>query len=247
MVVVLFKLAGMSTSLQDGREAVQRPGDMVVLDHRPSVLTTHMDSQALFLELPRERLETVFGSTRLYTGLSIGTDLASTRLTASFIRELIRVRHQLTPDAAERMATIGVDLILASLAERLALEAPRPIQGSVLVQRAKAYVEANLQNPTLDPPQLAVATGVSLRRLQQLFHERGQHISDWIWQRRLAVAAKHLADPAYLHLPIGTVAYGCGFISQAHFTRRFKDHHGMTPREYRMASALSRSKGMLDL
>jgi AraC-like DNA-binding protein len=239
MVVVLFKLAGRSTSVQDGREAVQRPGDMVVLDHRPSVLTTHENSQALFLELPRERLESVLGSTRLYTGLSLGADLASTRLTMCYIHELIRVRRQLTADAVERMAAIGVDLIVASLAERMAQDVPRPIHGSGVVQRAKAYVEANLQDAALDPPHLAAAMGVSLRRLQELFHERGQHISDWIWERRLAVAAKRLADPACVHLPIGTLAYGCGFISQSHFARRFKHHHGMSPREYRQAAMLN--------
>ncbi|WP_267425956.1 helix-turn-helix domain-containing protein [Methylobacterium sp. GC_Met_2] len=239
MIVVLFKVAGMSTSVQDGREAVQRPGDMVVLDHRPSVLTTHEDSQALFLELPRERLERVLGSTRLYTGLSLSADLASTQLTTCFIHELIRVRRQLTPDAAERMAAIGVDLIVASLAERMAQNVPRPIHGSVVVQRAKAFVEANLQDTALDPPHLAAAVGVSLRRLQELFHERGQHISDWIWERRLAVAATRLADPACVHLPIGTLAYGCGFISQSHFARRFKHHHGMSPREYRYAAILN--------
>ena len=236
--MVVLKLAGKSTTLQDGRESVQRPGDMIVLDHRPSVMTTHMDSQALFLELPRERLESVFGSTRLYAGLSLGADLASTRLATTFIHELIQVRRQLSPDAAERMAAIGVDLIVASLAERLAQEMPRPIHGSVVVQRAKAYVEANLQAASLDPPQLAAAMGVSLRRLQELFHERGRHISEWIWERRLAAAAKRLADPACVHLPIGTLAYGCGFTSQSHFARRFKHHHGMSPRDYREAAVL---------
>ncbi|MEL6060700.1 MULTISPECIES: helix-turn-helix domain-containing protein [unclassified Methylobacterium] len=238
MLVVVIKLAGQSTTLQDGREAVQHPGDMVVLDHRPSVIATHRDSQALFLELPRERLESVFGSTRLYAGLSLGADLASTKLATSFIHQLIQLRRQLSPDAAERMAEIGVDLIVASLAERLAQEMPRPLHGSVVVQRAKAYVEANLQNASLDPPQLAAAMGVSLRRLQELFHERGRHISDWIWERRLEVAAKRLADPACVHMPIGTLAYGCGFTSQSHFARRFKHRHGMSPREYREVAVL---------
>ncbi|MHB2211516.1 hypothetical protein [Methylobacterium sp. CM6257] len=76
------------------------------------------------------------------------------------------------------MASIGVDLIMASLAERMAQEVPRSVHGNVTVQRAKAYVEANLGDPNLDPPQLAAAMGVSLRRLQELFHERGRHISD---------------------------------------------------------------------
>ena len=233
MVVVLFKLAGLSSSSQDGRDAVQRPGDIVVLDHRPSVLTTHSDSQALFLEVPRERLERVLGSTRLYTGLSIGGELPATTLATTFFHELLQVRHRLTPDGTSRMAEISLDLIVASIAERMAQEVPRSIHGSVVVQRAKAYVEAHLGDQTLDPPQLAAAVGVSLRRLQELFHERGRHISDYIWERRLAVAAERLADPACAHLSIGMLAYGCGFASQAHFARRFKDRYGLSPRDYR--------------
>lgn len=113
---------------------------------------------------------------------------------------------------------------------------PQPLHGTVVIQRAKAYVESHLHQPDLNPPWLAGALGVSLRRLQELFHARGQHISDYIWQRRLETATRHLADPACAHLSIGLLAYNCGFTSQAHFARRFKAHHGMTPREYRQAA-----------
>ncbi|WP_354455943.1 AraC family transcriptional regulator [Methylobacterium sp. 1030] len=120
----------------------------------------------------------------------------------------------------------------------MAREVPHSLHGSVVVQRAKAHVEANLGDQTLDPPRLAAAMGVSLRRLQELFHERGQHISDWIWERRLAAAARRLSDPVSLHRPIGVVAYECGFATQAHFARRFKDRHGLSPRAYREAAIL---------
>ena len=236
MAAVCFNVAGASTTFQDGREAMQRPGDIVVLDRRPQVITTSAGSQSLVLQLPRKRLEHILGPSRLYTSLTMGADLASTALTSNFFHELIRVHRQLTSDAAERMASIGADLIVASIAERLAQEVPRSLHGTVVVQRAKAYVEANLGDPTLDPPQLAAAVGVSLRRLQELFHARGQHISDWIWQRRLETAAKRLCDPGCAHLPIGTLGYGSGFASQAHFSKRFKDRFGMTPREYRHAA-----------
>jgi AraC-like DNA-binding protein len=72
-----------------------------------------------------------------------------------------------------------------------------------------------------------------------LFHARGQHISDWIWHRRLEVATKRLTDPGCVHLSIGPLAFGCGFANQAHFSRRFKERHGMTPREYRQAALVS--------
>ena len=234
-LVVVFKLAGQSTVVQDERSCPQQSGDLFVLDHRPAVLISGVGSQSMFLDIPRARLEGALGPARLYTALTVGRSLGSTALTTAFFHDLIRIRRQLAPDAVDRMAAIGVDLIVASLAERMAQEVPRPVHGSVVVQRAKAYVEAHLGDPALDPPHLAAAMGVSLRRLQELFHERGRHVSDWIWERRLAVAAERLTDPAWAHLSIGLLAYGCGFTSQAHFARRFKGRHGTTPREHRQA------------
>lgn len=112
---------------------------------------------------------------------------------------------------------------------------------------ATAHVAANLGDAALDPPQLAAAVGVSLHRLQELFHGRGRDIPDDIWERRLAAAAKRLADPTCAHLSVGMLAYGCGFASQAHFSRRFMERYGMPPRGYRMTSLLSEAGSRPDL
>ncbi|MCJ2058209.1 hypothetical protein MKL09_16820, partial [Methylobacterium sp. J-048] len=129
-VAVILNLAGSATALQDGRDAVAGAGDMVILDQRPAVHTSSASSRSLLLELPRERLENVLGSTRLYTALTVGSDLASTALAFTFIQELIRVSPQLAPDAAARMASIGVDLVVASIAQRMVREVPRALHGS---------------------------------------------------------------------------------------------------------------------
>jgi len=233
-VYAILRLSGNASYQQGDQEAKTRPGDLVVLNARPTVCMMDANS-SLLLDLPRERLENVLGSSRLFSAHTISGALASTTLAHTYLQQLVRVGDQLTPDAAERMASIGIDLIVASLAERMAQEVPRSMHGNVTVQRAKAYVEAHLGDPSLDPPHLAAAMGLSLRRLQELFHERGRHISDYIWERRLETAAKRLSDPACAHLSIGVLAYGCGFASQAHFARRFKERHGMSPREYRQA------------
>jgi AraC family transcriptional regulator, positive regulator of tynA and feaB len=232
---LVFNLEGRSLLQHDDREAVCNTGDFTVTDHRPAVHVSE-ESTNLLVNLPRDRMERMLGPSRLFTAIPIGQGSASASLTTSFFRQLIAVGGTLGPEAAERMASIGIDLIIASIAERLAQEPPRPVHGTLVVQRAKAYVEANFGDPNLDPPRLAAATGVSLRRLQELFHERGRHISDYIWERRLEAAATRLADPACAHLSVGMLAYGCGFSSQAHFTRRFKERYGMSPRAYRQAS-----------
>lgn len=230
---IVMQLKGTMTSRQDVRCVQQDAGEILVLDQRPVLLASSRDAASLSLELPRERLERALGPAHLYTAFTAGAALASSVLAMTFFRGLIRLGGQLSPDTAERMSSIGVDLLVASVAERLAQEVPRSVQGNVTVQRAKAYVEAQFSDPNLDPPRLAAAVRVSLRRLQELFHERGQHISDYIWRRRLEAAAVRLVDPACAHIPFGVLAYGCGFVSQAHFSRRFKDHFGMTPGEYR--------------
>jgi AraC-like DNA-binding protein len=233
---VLIQQAGVSMSAQDDREAIQRTGDITVLGGRPNLHVAGRGDAMLVLEVPRERLEVMLGSSRLFTALTIEGNRPATALATAFIRDLVRLGGQLDPDCAARMATIATDLVIASIADRLARDVPGPLHGTVVVQRAKAYIEAHLGDPTLDPRRLAEAIGVSLRRLQELFHAQGHHISDWIWQRRLEVAAERLTDPGTRHLTIGTVAYGCGFTSAAHFSRRFRARYATTPREHREAA-----------
>ncbi|MHC2103484.1 helix-turn-helix domain-containing protein [Methylobacterium sp. CM6246] len=236
-VFALIQLEGRSINIQDGREAIQGPGEIVLLADRPNVHISGPSDQSLVLEIPVAPLTHMLGSTQHLTALTFGGDDGTGVLVKAFFTDLVRVYADLDAVTAERMAGVGIDLIVASLAERLAREVPRPLHGSVVVQRAKAHVEANLGDTTLDPPRLAAAVGVSLRRLQELFHERGQHISDWIWQRRLDSAAERLADPGCAHIAIGNLAYGSGFTNQAHFARRFKARYGLSPSAYRAVSA----------
>ena len=231
-----IKLGGVSSVAQDGRQAVQRPGDIVLIERRPAVLRSSPGSRSYLLELPRRRIEGVLGSTKLYNAMTVDAALPGASLVRTYLEELVRVHSSLTPEMAERMASIGIDLIVASFAEAMARAVPKPQQGNVIVQRAKAQIESHLGDPTLDPAAVAAAIGVSLRRLQELFQERGRCVSEWIWERRLANAAKRLADPACAHIPIGTLAYDCGFSNQAHFSRRFRARYDRSPSEFRRES-----------
>ena len=221
-----------------GPLTMTRVSDGPLRSEAPPRTLRPLGNQSLYLKMPRERLESVLGPARRYAALTVGAELATATLAMSFFEELSRMHHRLDPVTGARMGSIGVDLIVASIAERIALDAPLPASGDILVQRAKAHVEAHLGDPALDPPRLAAAVRVSLRRLQALFDERGQHVSDWIWQRRLEVAADRLADPTCTHLTIDTLAGGCGFASRAHFSRRFKGRFGLAPSDFRRAVGL---------
>ncbi|MGU3450842.1 helix-turn-helix domain-containing protein [Methylobacterium sp. 391_Methyba4] len=83
---------------------------------------------------------------------------------------------------------------------------------------------------------------MSLRYLQELFRERDRNIAGWIWRRRLEVAAQRLADPGHAHMSVSALAYGCGFINQAHFSRSFRHRYGLTPTEHRWRALNSKAE-----
>ncbi|MCJ2085547.1 hypothetical protein MKK88_05995 [Methylobacterium sp. E-005] len=117
------------------------------------------------MEIPRERLQRALAPAQIHASLEISADLPSSLLASTFLRVLVDVHSQLSPNGVERMASITVDLIVASPAERLARDVPQSLRATILLQRAKAFIAANLHDPALDPPCFAAAMGVSLRRL----------------------------------------------------------------------------------
>lgn len=58
----------------------------------------------------------------------------------------------------------------------------------------------------------------------------GRPFSEYLTVRRIR-EAQHLLDKT--DLPIGEIAYRCGFTRQSYFTRRFRQQTGLTPTQFR--------------
>lgn len=78
--------------------------------------------------------------------------------------------------------------------------------------------------------QLADDLHVSSRSLQRLFQDHGLTFSALLVEVRSAVAAELLTTSRQ---SVAEVGYVCGFSDQAHFTRVFKRHCGLTPARFR--------------
>jgi AraC-like DNA-binding protein len=99
--------------------------------------------------------------------------------------------------------------------------------------RARLYIEQNLGDPELGPPSIARALNVSARYLRMIFAREGECISSYVLRRRLEETARQLADPRWRGRSICEIAFNWGFNSAPHFSRSFREHYGMPPREYR--------------
>ncbi len=97
---------------------------------------------------------------------------------------------------------------------------------------AKAWIEEHLADEGLRAEQIACAVGISERHLRRLFAGLDTTVADYVQGRRLDRAHEEMRLPACAGMTVAETAYRCGFASQAHFSRLFRQRFGLTPSQW---------------
>lgn len=139
---------------------------------------------------------------------------------------------QRTAAAAEELLVLALDSLTTPPADNA--RAQRPLRSPA--PNAIAWRTRELIARQLEDADLALQAGVSLRRLQEVFQTQGTAVTDCIWGMRLEFARGLLADPQHHCEAIGRLAFRAGFNDLGHFSRRFKQRFGVSPRDYRAGS-----------
>jgi AraC-like DNA-binding protein len=72
-----------------------------------------------------------------------------------------------------------------------------------------------------------------VRHLHRIFAAKGCTVTEWIRERRLERCRADLADPRLRERNITDIAFFWGFSDSAHFSHRFRQEFGVSPREFR--------------
>ncbi|MFA5264614.1 MAG: AraC family transcriptional regulator [Opitutaceae bacterium] len=114
----------------------------------------------------------------------------------------------------------------------LGVQARQPVrdQGDQVLARAEQYILKEYGHGC-SLSDLAAAAGASQQHLLKLFrNRRGTSPTQYLYQRRLSVAADQLTHTG---LAIKAIAENCGFANEFHFSRKFKETYGKSPRAWR--------------
>jgi len=122
--------------------------------------------------------------------------------------------------------------VLALKADERTLTSGSSTMRSAHLTRIEAFVRNNLRNPALDPDLIARNCGISIRYLHELFRDTNQTLGAWIRDQRLDACRAALIDRSITQ-SVGEIAYHWGFGDQAQFSRAFKAHYGLSPKEFR--------------
>lgn len=227
--------------MEHGRYCRSSPGGISLMDNTQPFVGGHPEGLDIInVFIPRTVLERAVGPVRSLTGLTIDATQTSFPIITSYLSTLIKHGATLDPERQTRMAAVAVELIAAGFSEKLQTDPPRSLSGAAIVSRAQAFIADHIGVEGLSINDVAAGLNISVRRLQEVASAENIALMDWMWERRIQLARAKLADPAHIAMPVGLIAYQCGFASQAHFSRRFKERFGQTPTEYKAASGFAR-------
>jgi AraC-like DNA-binding protein len=225
--IVQFNIAGSHTGDFDGVPFSFGPGEIGICDLSRPMLMHSTSVKVLSTFLPRDQVRAVAPDVDLH-GMVLDANRAG--LLIEHLTAVTRWFPQLLPETLPGITRATIELLGACLA----MEAGRAdfgVRESPVLMRARAYVDHNLLEPSLNPAKISEALGVSRSTLYRLFEPLGG-VTAYIWDRRLHLARAALLDPKRARR-ISEIAFQCGFSSEAHFSRSFRKAFNIRPSDLR--------------
>lgn len=236
-VLIALGNRGAGGVVQDGRETVIHPGEFALYDTtRPYELKFNDSFTQTIFKVPRQMLQRRLGGTETLTAISFGADVPLERLAYDFIFRLCQSADRLAPDNAAALSEQAVDLLAMALSERLGKTSlPSSTHRSALLYRLKAQIRTHLADPDLSLSETAATLGISPRYVNDLLADEDTSFQRHVLAERLAKCRRDLASPMLARRHISEIAFAWGFNDLSHFGRVFREHFGMSPRDYRQS------------
>jgi AraC-like DNA-binding protein len=192
----------------------------------------------LFINAPRVALDH-----RLLAPLALKVGrFAGARGLGHVFSGLLRGTAEALPDlTSEQLRPIELAVTEFLVANLAAEGSPAALGGAGAARAAHLHrvcqtIETMLSDPDLSLDRVAAADGISPRSLQKLFASAHQNFSTYLRTRRLERCRLDLSSPICASLSISEICFRWGFNGSAHFSRAFKEHFGVSPRDFRRAA-----------
>lgn len=236
--VLIFQISGSCRVDQRKRSCTLGPGNWCLVDtadrFRISSFCSDNENLSLRLDRPAEpELLSLLASgvARRWNGTTGISRVLQASLREAF-NQMSCLRY--SSEIALQRALVG----MAWDAIREQLAAPvRDLRQELQLAHIKRSIESRLEDSKLSVESIARACDMSVRVVHRAFvSDPAESVSKYIWTRRLSHCADDLRDIGQINRPLTDICFAWGFNSTSHFSRRFKEQFGVTPREYRRAS-----------
>lgn len=212
----------------NGNSMLLAPGQLVVWDGNvPGSFDAIGPIVKRTLVVPRARLRAAFPRLDDVVGRVLPADSSPLQLFNAFLETLADRGPGL--DVASRTAAGDAAIELARVALGAGLPSEPQRLREAIVMQVRRYIEVHLQEPGLTPPGIAAAHAISVRTLHEAFELTGESVGALVRRRRLERCHADLLTPS--DDTVSDIARRWGFRDSSYFSRAFRRHYGVAPRE----------------
>jgi AraC-like DNA-binding protein len=236
-IFLALQIAGSSLIVQDGREAVLRPGDLAFSESTSPYTVLDGDGirQHVFA-IPAAALALPQDVIRQLAAVSLSPKHPVADLAAAYFSRIAARPDIFARPGTHAVGQPSIDLVRALMTTHLETSlAGKESLHATLQLRILEYMRAHLADPALNAAQIAAAHHISVRHLYNILGETGISLGDWIREQRLEKCRDALAHSGDQATAITHLARQWGFRDVSSFGRSFRATYGMSPREWRTA------------
>lgn len=244
---LLLQLKGHARLEISDRHFDLNPGDWSLYDPRTQYSIHNFDPASLLVvKIPRSRL----------SGLKVpelhscevpqteGAGLSA--MLGSVLKSLSEQLPSLPDDAGNAISESILGLLTYTLARHQSGIKERMLPQAVMKARVRQYIQERLTDRDLTIDGIATAMRCSKRYLHLAFEDEQLSVERHIWKSRLELACLRLASAQHASNTIAQISEACGFGSNAHFCKQFKNEYGCSPSEYRKSAFLQQGNFALN-
>lgn len=228
-----LQMAGSSAVEQDGRRCVLQPGDLALyVTTRPYRLEIREDQESLVVHFPQSFVNMSPHQIEQVTATRLSRDEGLGRVAVPLFEQLAQNIELLEGPHALSLVRSALAMLVTVLSSQLTPD-PRQTSEHLLLHRAVAHIDENLQDPELSPGKVADALFVSVRQLHSRFARSQLTVASYIRTRRLEAIHQDLADPLLAHEPVHAISARHGLHDPSYVSKALKAQFGEAPSAYR--------------
>jgi len=195
--LLYLQLLGSATFIQDGRETVTHPGDLVLVDAQRPFTCRYEHRKQITIKIPHRSLKARLASSSQLTARAVRRTDGVGALASDYIKMIPDHIDTLQPAAKLQVAEHTLDLAALAFAAETSKGAPALSSGrAVALLNLRMAIESRLKDPALNPAAAATAAGISVRYANNLLSQQGTSLERFIVSRRVELPPRPAGPPA---------------------------------------------------
>ena len=235
--VLMLLLEGGHVALQDKCRVVVGPGDLILLNaNRPLESEQRAAGTSVSISFPASLLRSRFLEVDDWCMVPLNTSQGAAAILRESMLSCWRNRASISSISGNNLASSILHVLAAAFRSGVNSPVFESRSATLHFLRVRELVAAHLDNPELSVDFVADRLYISKSYLFSIMNAANTTLGHYILERRLDRSRELLSDPSLKHRSIGEIAFSVGFQELSHFSRRFSERFGKSPRAFRVSA-----------